>query len=968
MRSATPTSTDASATPSFALQPDTTGSERNADIVGTVWLKFAHPVVEEDFLRFIMRGRNVHLLICIGVIATYDVGRMLLAPTNYLIAFHAAQFVIAAAALALFAVVVVLPARGARALSVLADLGLAQRAEAVSYLFVNVAGFIACIGIPYESVVGCQVDHGADDDRCHYFSISVPVGIMVMATLWFRPRVNKSVVCCGIAAAGFFVGQVAVDVYSAFDYAAAVLLLLTALVVVTIEAVGSERRQRRHFVNHVRMIRAEEKLAAMMAHTKDILRSAMPPELLNDDMTLAATTHRSDCATVGMSDIYDFAQWSCGLLVEDVVLNLHMLLTMCDVGAIEHGVVRAMTYGDCYVVCANLIVVSDGHAQAVSQFEEWLITACTETWDGTGAPLAIRASVCTGPLAGQIAGEASLRYVVSGAALDAARAAVAEAGPSCVVAAVLDVEPSRAIAVTSPKAGETAKPTAEISVVKPWSPDEDNSGASAGLEFSSLWLTFDAPATREEFALFIAETEVAVARFAAVTPPCVFGAYVLVMLLEMASSDPRRHHVGGSPMWGLVVATVIGLLVLGLRLAAAPVHVAALYAATALSLATGMVSLIFTECVFAQPHWHVGLLLGVPGIFLRLPWLAQTALQFTTVLVPIAVYITQYYPHRYRVVYWNFIAGGFTLCAFVAARYFYSRALCLQYVAARGAAVAVRAAASKADHQERLLLGLLPPHTVPHANANALQTLGEPNYVENWSGLSALQLSVRAWRSQRGLPAMTEVWRCVAAALDDGAGDLEMAQSTGDTFLVAGPFVKRGAATVAEHDGTTLRAARRAVVLVRELARALHGVCSFTAVLTSGSGCGALLGASLLSFRLLGPMVRQSNALLAAAPHTVAKSVAFASAEFCQQHQNFVAPTRDADAGMSMALHPSAASESDAADSLVASPTTAAADVARHDATTFGEGARWRVRGVGVAVVHQIVLQELPAPVFAGTM
>jgi hypothetical protein len=954
----------------FTLQADTTCNHGNTTVVGAVLLKFAHPVVEEDFLRFkLLRGRHVHLLLVFAAFAAWGASRIWIAPNGLVIAVHSVQTTFAAVASAVYVASVVIPGRSAD-LTQTDSATLAARAEAVSFLFGIVSAFVEAGFIPYEAVASCT--HEGGDEWCHYYSISVPIGLMPLITLWIRPRVKKSVVSCLAAAIGFLGGCVPVDAYSPVDYAAAVLLLLTAFVVVTIQAVAAERRERQHFVDHVRLTRAEEKLAAMMAHTKDILRSAMPPELLNDDMTLAATTHRSDCATVGMSDIYDFAQWSCGLLVEDVVLNLHMLLTMCDVGADEHGVVRAMTYGDCYVVCSGLIEPGGNHTQAVLQFEQWLVGAATAAWQAFAWPLSIRASVCTGPLFGQVAGEVSLRYVVSGEALDVARDAVAEAGANDVVlcddVVSLSARGARyAPLVVAPASLATSMVPLDVShhaadnidAVEAWSPDTDRSVVP---EFSAVWLTFRSVADRDGFALFIAETDADVGRFIAVTPPCVFGAFLLVMLLEFLARDERRHHDDGLlPMAGLAAATVIGSLVLAVRLAAVPVPVAVLYVATAVSLSIGMVSLIFTGCIFSTAHWYVSLLLCLPSLFQRLPWLAQTALQFATVIVPIVVWITQYY--RYAT---NSVAVFcFIMFSFIAARYSHSRAACRQYVAAACAAVATHAAASKATHQKRLLLGLLPPHVVRHAqvdsvsSAAATAALTAPSYRENWDGLSALQLSVHTWRTEAGRPAMADVWRCVTAVLDDESRLLEMAQATGDTFLVAGPFVRRGAASQKERDQRRQRAARGALALARELSEALRDVCCFTAVLTAGSACGALLGASLLSFRLFGPIVRESNALLAAAPQTTMQSVAFASAGFRQQHRNFAAPSNAAaaDAAMSAAMLMSQEAHGDIGIGTAPSSSGLALSGSTPvDADAFLPGARWRVRGVGVAVVHQITL------------
>jgi hypothetical protein len=132
-----------------------------------------------------------------------------------------------------------------------------------------------------------------------------------------------------------------------------------------------------------------------------------------------------------------------------------------------------------------------------------------------------------------------------------------------------------------------------------------------------------------------------------------------------------------------------------------------------------------------------------------------------------------------------------------------------------------------------------------------------------------------------------------------------------------------------------------------------RGRCGFTAVATAGCAVSTLLGASLLSFRLFGGAVRESNALLAAAPRPLDdkhRCVAFAADSFCRQERNFEREgSHDVvDASMSQTVLPLTRHEP--------VPSNEVDVVSVIEDTAFGKAALWRVRGVGSAAVRRVRL------------
>jgi class 3 adenylate cyclase len=701
-------------------------------------------------------------------------------------------------------------------------------------------------------------------------------------------------------------------------------------------------------------------MAAMASHAKAILREAMPPELLNDDMTLAATTHRSDCATVGISDIYDFAQWSCGLLVPEVIAVLDALLRLADLGAAESGVVRAMTYGDSYVVCAGLVSTCEEHAAKVLAFERWYMHTVFRFAVERDSDFDVRTSVCTGAVVGTVTGSASVRYVLAGPALDGAAAGLLRSAAPTIrgfaVPTVVDLGPgAHAAALPFPSEaaaapGGVARPEPRLQVAQA-EPMQFSNAAEGTLsdapQFSCCLLSFDDVDAQYTMAVFNKACEEAVGPTLAALPALVFAAFVAALLLEFSSADERRHPMP-LPLAGVAVASILSAVVAAMRWKRAAVPLGALYGIISFSVTLGMVSLVVADSAVAAPRTMLIYLLAVPALFLRMPWLAQTAVQFTTVVVPCTAWVLLQFGIASGVYLMLFVA----LAAFFTVRYISAKGLCEQFVGATLTEQAVLIALARSVEHDKLLAGVLPPHAIRRAGmlVTTAPELGA-NAMEEWSSLSTLQVAMRGITDDAGqaLPAVCTVWpdvqRCVA---ETGQGLLEMVQATGDTFLIAGPF-NRAECDVSEGDARQVDAARRVVAVVRALCEVLAGRCVFKGVAASGTASGALLGASLLSFRLFGPAVRESNALLAAVPD-VSRPVAFAATSFRQQHQNFVAPAMPSGMShhMSVAalLRPAGSSD----DLEAAGPSPPAGS------TVFRDASQWRVRGVGVAAVSAIVL------------
>jgi hypothetical protein len=301
-----------------------------------------------------------------------------------------------------------------------------------------------------------------------------------------------------------------------------------------------------------------------------------------------------------------------------------------------------------------------------------------------------------------------------------------------------------------------------------------------------------------------------------------------------------------------------------------------------------------------------------------------------------------------------YIFSATTVVFFVWARYSAARAACAQYVASASAVTAAAAAVARLAQQTALIAGLLPPHVLPHATLALSAGADEQRaqFSKTYMGVSVLQALLHvAEDASAGFAHAAAAWHTVSNAVDEcGGGLLEMVQSTGDAFLIAGPFLGERAP-----DGVRVDVARRIVDVVHALQAQL--ACRFAAVATSGSATEALLGHTALTYRIFGQVVRESNALLGAAPDGT-PSIAFAAESFRKQFSNYAsrpaAVRLEQQGNMSVAYLIAGEYLADGARPAGDATAEAQSSATEH----FHAPTKWRVRGVGitnVSVVRRVV-------------
>jgi hypothetical protein len=883
-----------------------------------VTMRFTTPAAEQDFLRFRSAGRVAI------VIATFVIS----VPTYVGIYWQtglvavAVAFAINLAALALEVAVVAC----STPVTVEGQVKRATRHERIS----AVGYWLSAIAWQTSASAVARANCGHSDTRNEFrrcvsqFEVALTLSIM---TVLMAPRLTYVVpVNCAITATYLFGVALSYLHFEPIDYVADGAVAVGYMVALNIAAWTKEARERTFFLVIVTLQQANAAIDKQREATRVVLAAALPAPLLNDG-ALSATrvSHHSTHATVAVTDIHSFSAWTTWHLEVDVVHILHALMAAYDKVVEDHcGVERAMTYGDSYVVCSGLLEPHREHADAVMQCAIELRTAARSVSGMLEfSQFSTRTSIFTGELRGTSIGSVSRRYAVMGPAFDSAVDRIGLCDRGNIEVGAFDVPESAVRDGT----GDSRSTRSECSVIEAPSKGASTAG---GPDFSPLWLAFPQDVDAPELpAVLVAE---------AIVPCVVITAFLLTIIVEHASPDPQRHH-SNQPLG-------LGLLFAGF--ATAWVNVGALVvsqgklpvaAATALKVVPPALTgygLVLLQCYFAQARSGFVITLGFLCRFdIAVPWLLQLFFVFVSTVVPAIIFTAQLDGGDVVQSIQTFVVIPIAL---VVHRYFTVRADCEHVVASDVAADNVVRAGEQARALDTLLAGLLPPHMLLSFAPVAGAARTGPRQVQPWPSLSVLQVRLHGCGHD-----VQDAWECVGRTVSKTGGKLlELVQASGDTLLVGGPFV------VGADEAQHVAAARQVLVFLHELAASLDSaICTFTAVATSGTAYGALLGAGNVTYRVFGAAVRENDAMMAAAPRPIGRprNIAFASESFRRQERNFSLqnPSTLVEAAMSTALAVSRSSNG-----FLDSSTTAADGRA---AKPFGAVMLWRAVGLGTASV-----------------
>jgi hypothetical protein len=939
-------------------------------------LSSGSPAMENDYVRFARATKHGPLAVATGfaIFAVLYVVLYLRVVQHQQDGVNAASYFATIAVLASTAAVLVtlwsvekrqLAAAGADSELYTRELCFARIIEAIPAVSLGVG--IVCLELswPWNRHAECAhwASVGHNSERECYSSLSLSTLMFTYNAVFVTPRIvpwiaptSTLIVMCKIT--GTVIAAVDPELSAAspltlVDHIALTLMFVAVVAPFTIVAIGLERTARAHFMSVVQQQRARGMIDLHATAVRTMLSSAVPEQLLDTALLPEAQNmaHYSTHAACVIANIHSFAEWSTGLLVSDVVEVLHQTLTAFDVGIADFpDMMRGMAYGDSYVAVCGLVSDAVDPAAAGCRFAHWQLETAMQLAAAHEHPFATRVCVACGSLVGGVVGDKAKRYVVTGQALERAQESIRVCEPNTVIIVETDVT------VPKDRSASTRRVTLSALQVGGRSSSlavTESSGTDAmAYSWSALWLTFDDPTLQLAFAASKTDTT---------TTPTVALLVLFTLLLAVTSIEHITNRVQDNTpvlMGAAVVLALVDLLHRSLLRTHVPVGVPAVLVFLTLSVAAVALALSTSLSIDVEMRWIA------IGWFDHLPrarwWLTAVIVLFA--LIPPLTY------RRLAVGAGGPLSLPLASALVVAATVLVvlqtrglARAACVRFVAAAIAADAVAHAEQCVTHQEATLAGLLPRHARPDARAVATAALrAGAEFVQFVDQLSVLQLELSGVSNRGGgdssgdggdiaadtFRAVAVCWGLMNDAVRVSNGILELVQATGDSYIVAGPF-GRGS------DGAYHAAARATMLLLHELPSRFGNSRhprTFTAVATAGSASGALLGASKLAYRLFGGAVRESTALLEAAPRmpdAFQRNAAFASEAF---RRLYCSATARCPRHCAMQEAMSVALRSDG-ESLT--------DTAKDGVGIFCSRLMWRVRGVGSASVSCINLQHV---------
>jgi hypothetical protein len=947
---------------SFELS-DATLSGEYLDVSGTTMF-FVDSAAEADFLRFRNRGRVAVVIATMAIhVPFYTI--FALTANNNLSMFSAAAVALVTTVLQISLVACRRPT------SIAEETAVARLQERIPV--VGMSAIILVVAGTYP-LIGSDLCAASYPDRpradCIYAS-DAAAAMLSVNTLALAPRLVFLGPMNGLAVACFSASTLAFGFFpEPLDYVLDALVSLGFMAAFCLGAWAIEVRQRDHFRSVVLALRADLIVAREAADTRAVLSAVLPSPLLREGAVDAAHHRR---ASVVITDIYNFAQWSTGYLEVDVVFILHALIAGYDAAVdANERVERAMSYGDRYVVCAGLLEAAPEHRNTALEFAQQLLAVAARVTAGMkeAKSFAVRGAVYSGALVGGTVGTDALRYVVAGPAFDAAQVLLQGCAPGAIAVGADADDTGAAPSIGAAPLGDAVPDSRSYGLTAP------SSGSDVDYGFSAVWLKFSDASLQLKM-----DTAADDCVANALVPAIVIAAVAVGVLIELSLPSPRRHHTRQPAGFALLLLSLalswahVALLKLSPEVwgRRARFNVAVAFATQA-AFGAG---LALIDCYFAEPSGVAFIALWVLRRVAGVSWLAQTALFVAGTFLPAFyydLYVNAFFgPSR---VFTTFVVAP---VLFVAFRYFAARAACQQFAAQDVAQASLLNAASKGELLERLLTGLMPEH-VPHSARYQTQVVpvGRPSYIELWRNLSVLQIHVAFPDASRGFRGVAAAWNSVTGNVGAVCAALELVQATGDSFLIAGPF------RFGVDDAAAVEAARGSVNTLRAIADALARFdCLITTVASAGNAFGTLVGAALLTYRIFGAAVRENDAIMAAAPRVPQSHLAgdavprsdsprvssprgkhrrnvvfLAANSFVQQERNFVVPhvSTASDGGMSTVVAPDASVTvlcSDGVSQDTASPSHTVRPPSHHRAT-FAPPMLWRVRGLGVTSVSTV--------------
>lgn len=279
-----------------------------------------------------------------------------------------------------------------------------------------------------------------DDSIPDACTLTIDNGFVVI--MWFvlaaRMRalhavIVQSVITVAAIVMNLGVATIAPQRFSALSAALITLFMAALWVFMAAIAVTHDRVQRDEFLLNYRRQQARVAIESHRAHVRTLGQLVLPRHLMtlvDGALDLSDVQHRGEQsaldAAVCVTAVANYHQWTHGLLPAHVVGILSSVFETLDALCEAHSVTRVVMFGDRFVVeCGLMEKEPVAGEEAHRRCREFAASATTISLQAgseaaAGASQFLVAGVARGEVSGRVVGVHLLRFVVYGAACDAA--------------------------------------------------------------------------------------------------------------------------------------------------------------------------------------------------------------------------------------------------------------------------------------------------------------------------------------------------------------------------------------------------------------------------------------------------------------------------------------------------------------------------------------------------------------------
>ena len=225
------------------------------------------------------------------------------------------------------------------------------------------------------------------------------IGLAILGTFTlFRIRFPVALAAALVMLAAY-AAVLSRGVHAYDDPSMAALYLATSVLVGAFACWNLERYARDGFLARRGLERERERSERLLLN---VLPAPIAERLKTDPAPIA---DRYPEASVLFADLVGFTELSAGMAPEDLVTLLNELFTAFDQVSERHGLEKIKTIGDAYMAVCGVPVPRADHLERIADAAVVMVAAAAGRAGGSGATVALRIGIDTGPVVAGVIGE-----------------------------------------------------------------------------------------------------------------------------------------------------------------------------------------------------------------------------------------------------------------------------------------------------------------------------------------------------------------------------------------------------------------------------------------------------------------------------------------------------------------------------------------------------------------------------------